>query len=223
MKKALLISIAVVAAAVGGVIAYTWNQATRLPTWYTPSTHTLSEVGPASELLSSKVTQSGPGAPLTLTLSEQEVNQVVMGAIAQEPEMAQFLKATKGINTSLKDEQIESGMVVNLSNLPPGALPPQGQQALTQLTDKFPILANRDIYVGIKGSPRIEAGRLVLDDNTMVTIGRFQLPLSELANQLGLSKEQLEAQLDQVLIQNGITLQDIQVEQGQLVIHGVAQ
>lgn len=223
MKKAFFLSIAVIAAAFGGGAAYTWNQATRLPTWYTPSANTLSEVGSASDLLSSKVTQPIPGDPLTLTLSEQEVNQVVLGAIAQTPEAAQFLAATKGINTSLKDEQIESGMVVNLSNLPADALPPQGQEVLSQLTEKFPILANRDIYIGIKGSPRIEAGRLVLDDNTMVTIGRFQVPLSELASQIGMPKEQIEAQLDQALAQNGITLQDIQIEQGQIVIHGVAQ
>ncbi|HEY9763796.1 MAG TPA: hypothetical protein V6D07_14790 [Trichocoleus sp.] len=223
MKKVFLLSVAVFAAVLGGGAAYTWNQATRLPTWYTPSATTLSEVGSANELLSSKVTQPEPGASLTLTLSEQEVNQVVLGAIAQQPETAQFLKASKGINTSLENEQIESGMVVNLSDIPADALPPQGQEALAQLTQKFPILANRDIYVGIKGSPRIEEGRLVLDDNTMVTIGRFQLPLSELANQLGLPKAQIEAQLDQALAQNGINLQDIQIEKGQVVIHGIAQ
>lgn len=223
MKKVFFLSVAVFAAVLGGGAAYTWNQATRLPTWYTPSATTLSEVGSANELLSSKVTQPEPGASLTLTLSEQEVNQVVLGAIAQQPETAQFLKASKGINTSLENEQIESGMVVNLSDIPADALPPQGQEALAQLTQKFPILANRDIYVGIKGSPRIEEGRLVLDDNTMVTIGRFQLPLSELANQLGLPKAQIEAQLDQALAQNGINLQDIQIEKGQVVIHGIAQ
>ncbi|MBD2257540.1 hypothetical protein [Pseudanabaena sp. FACHB-2040] len=225
MNKAFFLSVAVVFGVVGGVAAYSWTRATHLPTWYTAASQPLPEqVGTANDLLVSKmVTTDSADAPLSITLTEAEVNQVVLGAIAQEPSTAQLLEAAKGINTSLENNQIESGMVVNLSDIPPGALPAQGQQALSQLTQRFPVLADRDIYIGVKGSPRIDAGRLVLDENTVVTIGRFQLPLAELASQVGLSQEQLEAQLGQALAQSGITLQDIQIQEGQLVISGASQ
>jgi hypothetical protein len=225
VNKAFFLSVFVVFGAVGGVAAYYWNQATHLPTWYTASSQPLPEgVGSANDLLVQKLATAGAAnAPVSITLTEAEINQVVLGAIAQEPATAQLLSAAKGINTSLENNRIESGMVVNLSDIPPGALPAQGQQALTQLTQRFPILADRDIYIGVKGSPQVEGGRLVLGNDTVVTIGRFQLPLADLASQLGLSQGQLEAQLGQALAQSGIALQDIQIQNGQVVISGSPQ
>lgn len=211
----------VVVGAVGGVAAYYWNQATHLPDWYAPATQQLpSEVGSASDLLASKLGEAQTAG--SITLSEAEVNQMVIGAIAQAPQAAQLLEAAKGVNTTLENNRIESGMVVNLSDIPLSALPSEGQQALSQLTERFPVLANRDVYVGIQGSPRIENGRLVLDDSTVVTIGRFQLPLADLANQMGLSQRQIEDQLAQALTQNGIALEDLQIQEGQVVINGSA-
>lgn len=213
----------VAAGAAGGVAAYYWNQATHLPDWYAPSAQGLpDEVGTASDLLANKLADGPAQASRSITLSEAEVNQMVIGAIAQTPQAAQLLDAAKGVNTSLENNRIESGMVVNLADIPADALPDEGQQALNQLTERFPLLANRDVYVSIQGSPRVEAGRLVLDDNTIVTIGRLQLPLADLASQLGLSQRQIEDSLAQALVQNGIALEDLQIQEGQVVISGAA-
>ncbi|HEY9735623.1 MAG TPA: hypothetical protein V6D06_05045 [Trichocoleus sp.] len=224
MNKAFFLSIFVVVGAAGGVAAYYWNQATQLPDWYAPSTQGLTnDVGTASDLLANKLGETQDfQSSRSITLSEAEVNQMVIGAIAQTPQTAQLLEAAKGVNTSLENNRIESGMVINLSDIPAGALPSEGQQALSQLTERFPMLANRDVYIGIQGSPRVEEGRLVLDDNTVVTIGRFQLPLADLANQMGLSQGQIEEQLAQALVQNGVALEDLQIQDGQVVISGSA-
>lgn len=223
VKKALFISIAILAAVAGGLAAYFWNQVTRLPSGYVPSAQTLpQEVGSADDLLTRNLV-TAPDGSLTLTLTETEVNQVVLDAIAQAPHTAQLLTAAQGISTTLENDQIKSGLVVNLSDIPPEVLPLQGQQALSQLTERFPILAERDIYIGIQGSPRVEAGRVVLDDNTVVTLGRLQIPLADLANQIGLPQAQMEDHLAQALSQSGITLQDIQIEDGQVVLRGAAQ
>lgn len=223
-QKALLLgALAVISAGVGAA-AYTWHQATYVPADLQPATAALSgQLTSASDLISRKLAAAPLGPVQTITFSEAEVNQVVLGAIAQTPEVEGLLQATKGVSTSLENNRIESGLVVNLSEIPPGALPAQGQQALMQLTERFPVLADREVYVGIAGSPRIEAGQLLLDDNAVVRIGRFQLPLAEVVQLLGLTPADVNTYLAEALAQNGIALENIELQSGQIVITGSAQ
>lgn len=223
-QKAFLLGLLVIFGAGVGAAAYAWRQATYVPSGYPSAAATLpSQLTSASDLISRKLAAQPPGPVQTVTFSEAEVNQVVLGAIAQTPQAEGLLQATRGISTSLENNRIESGLVVNLAEIPPEALPAQGQQALTLLTERFPVLANREVYVGIAGSPRIEAGQLRLDDNAIVQIGRFQLPLAEVAQQVGLTPAQLNAYLAEALSQNGIALENIELQSGQMVITGSAQ
>ncbi|PZO52838.1 MAG: hypothetical protein DCF15_13215 [Phormidesmis priestleyi] len=108
---------------------------------------------------------------------------------------------------------------MNLSELPRESLPAQGQQAIEQLTNTFPFLANRDVYLGIEGSPKVVDGALSLDD-THVKIGQLNLPIASVASQLGLSQSELEQQIDSLLVQRGLTPADVRIIDGKIVITG---
>lgn len=210
-------------AIVGGGIAYAWNRVTVLPDWYAQGEVVPDATVSVSDLISSNAADLNGDGQLEVTLNETDFNQVVVSALADRPQTAPLLEHAKGVNTSIERDRIESGLVMNLSEIPTEALPDQGQQALTQLTETFPMLAGRDIYVGIEGSPRIVDGELHFDEDALVKVGQFSIPLREVADRFGLSQIELERQLSGLLAQEGISLEDIQMSDGQITLSGDAQ
>lgn len=155
----------------------------------------------------------------SVTVSSSELNSMVTDAIASRPYTAPILDAAKDITTAIKNDRIESGARINLSDLPLDALPAEGRQAVEQLTQTFPFLANRDVYVGVEGAPRIVDGELSLED-TNVRFGQLRLPVGRVADQLGVSQGEIEQQISALLDQQGMSLSDVRVEDGRLVIVG---
>ena len=222
LKTAVLLGLVSLTGFLAGATAYLWHQTTYLPAWYRPADEAVGSSDPATEAdpLSLPADSAGQQA---VTLTADQINQLVVDTLAQQPQAEQLLSVAKDINTSIEADRIESGMVVNLSQLPPNLLPPEGQKLINQMTQVMPILADRDVYVSLSMRPTIEQGRLVLDDNTVLSVGRYQVPLSQITEQFGLSPQVLEEQLATALQQQGIRLEDIQLTPGQLTVTGSAQ
>ncbi|MGI8934276.1 MAG: hypothetical protein ACR2FS_09405 [Phormidesmis sp.] len=211
--RVFLAALAIVAAAVGAGIGYAGMKTTALPDWYSKG---------EEPLVVSSTESAAFADPNDVVISAGELNRMVTDAIASQPAAAPILNAARGVNTSIEDGRIESGMVMNLSEIPLEALPTEGRQAVEQLTHTFPFLANREVYLGVEGSPAVVDGALSLND-THIKVGQLSLPIASVAKQLGLSQAEIEQQLDAVLAQQGLTPDDVQIVDGQLVIRGVAQ
>ncbi|MEM8807559.1 MAG: hypothetical protein AAGF01_16190 [Cyanobacteria bacterium P01_G01_bin.38] len=222
MKSKLLAGIVILAAIVGGVLAYAWNRATALPEWYAQGEVIPDAAVSVGDLIANNAADLNGDGQLEVTLNEADFNQVVVSALAERPQTAPLLDHAKGMNTSIERDRIESGLVMNLSEIPAEALPPQAEQALTQLTGTFPMLAGRDIYVGIEGSPQIVEGELRFDEDAVLKVGQFSMPLSEVAGRFGLSQSELERQLSGLLAQQGVSLEDVQISDGQITLSGDA-
>lgn len=218
LKTAVFFGLASLTGLLAGATAYLWHQTTYLPAWYRPAGEAVatSEAAPLT-------LPTGSAGQQAVTLTADQINQLVVDALAQQPQAEQLLSVAKDINTSIEADRIESGMVVNLSQLPPNLLPPEGQKVINQMTQALPILADRDVYVSLSMRPTIEQGRLVLDDSTVLSVGRYQVPLSQITEQFGLSPQVLEEQLAAALQQQGIRLEDLQLTPGQLTVTGSAQ
>ena len=217
--KMMLVGLAIAAAAIGGGVGYTAMQTTSLPDWYSQAQSNQTAEGLNSS--DAVVVEPINAAPGDTVISSGELNQMVTDAIASEP-YAPLLEVAKGVNTSIEKGRIESGLVMNLSELPLESLPTEGQQAVEQLTEKFPLLANRDVYIGLEGRPEVVDGALSLDD-THLKIGQMKLPIGSIASQLGVSQAEIEGQLGALLQQQGIAPEAVQVVDGQLVIKGLSQ
>ncbi|MBE9064786.1 hypothetical protein [cf. Phormidesmis sp. LEGE 11477] len=161
-------------------------------------------------------------APDDVVISEAELNDMVADAIARYPQTSSILDLTQGVDTVIAGDRIESGVRINLSDIPLDSLPAEGQQAIEQMTRTFPFLNDRKVYVGIAGSPSVVDGQVSLS-NTNVKIGQLKLPIANIASQYGFSQTDIERQLSVLLEQQGLTPEDIRVVDGQLVISGLPQ
>ena len=159
MKKTpLLIGLVMVSAVAGGSFAYGWYSVNKLPdraqttdvarpaagtsaanlSLYTaPGAAGLTD-RPGSHLFTSSPSDNGQ---ISLTLDEAQLNQLVNDAIASQPQAAPVLAKVRSLHTTFKEDTIETGAVLNLSELP--TLSAELQTGLDQLTRAVPMLANR--------------------------------------------------------------------------------
>ncbi|MEA5466409.1 hypothetical protein [Leptothoe sp. PORK10 BA2] len=249
-KTALLLCLVMVSAIVGGSFAYGWysvtnnasrenpnrdtnpaDAATKTPDFSDPSaqgtdgaqTNPSTDSSALSQPLSieqqlSRVTREN--GQVRLTLDEAQLNQLVNGTLSSQPGIAQLLPDGSSMHTILEGDRIETGAVLNLSELPRESLPADVQTGLDQLTSVAPMLANRDIYMGIVARPQVQDGKINLKQDLSLKLGQFTLPMANVAEEMGLSTSEIEQRLNAILTQQGLTLENIEVIDQQLVITG---
>ena len=219
----------------GAFLLYYWRQATKLPNWYAPTADLSVElkdsktIDAEKEVLVSRieseiadqalVDQADPleNQPVEVELTAEEFNTIV----SAEPTAQKVLQLTKGFNTTIEDGVLESGFVINLADLPVESLNRQGQAVLQQVMQTLPGLENQDLYIGIEGQPRIEQGQLRWDENTRFKVGGLSLSLNDVAQQLGLSPEQLQQLISLELAE--LDLSDVELSEQSVLIRGVAE
>ena len=113
------------------------------------------------------------------------------------------------------------GAVLNLAELPRNGLSVELQAGLDQLTKAAPMLANRDIYIGVVARPALEDGQISLNQDLSLRLGQFTLPLADVAEQMGFSTSEIEQRLNRLIHQQGLTLETIEILDNQLVISGI--
>ena len=157
---------------------------------------------------------------VSLTLDETQLNQLVNDAILNQPQAAQLLANARSIQTMLRSDRIETGAILNLSKVPREALSADIQSGLDQLTRVAPMLSNRDIYVGLIARPQVQDGKISLNQDLSFRLGQFTLPLADVAEHMGFSISDIEQHLNTVIDQQGLTLDNIEILDEQLVITG---
>jgi len=232
-KQGLFVVLAVLvgsAAAAGAAAAYYWHRATALPTWYTStSTSDLAvTVGSGGNLIETKLAsgegvQSVSDQQVAITLTEPELNQLIQERLAQSPTIAPLVAASQGVRATIEGDRLQAGMVINPNQIPPEGLSGDAHQSVKDAMAALPMLGDRNLYIGITGSPRMENGRLILDEDTRVHIGNVKLSMAEVARLTGLSTAQLTEQINLALPQAGITLNGLEFNNGQAILRGAPQ
>lgn len=235
-------------AAVGG--AYTWHQATQLPVQYRqvdsgsdnptaviPITQQAVQaqayrVKLQQQLAAATVTEAdsvtapstsrpvNPVGTTHVTLSEAEINQLVVSDLTTNPATQAYLPAIRGVKTEIRDGQLKSGAVINLSKLPLDQLSVSEKQVIEQLVRTFPLVAQQDIYVAVKGQPASVNGQMQLQDGAEIQIGNLSVDLKTLAQRLNISQAALEQQLTLKL--GNWQIQQVQLQDNQAVLQGAA-
>ncbi|NJK40741.1 MAG: hypothetical protein HC934_04115 [Acaryochloridaceae cyanobacterium SU_2_1] len=222
----------------GGWLFYTWQQITRLPTWYRPDLQagqaetsilmpaqiddpqeiqnlTLKLQRRADQAIAKSLeTQQNP----KLQLTAPEFNQFMVASLSPKVRTPELLSAVKALKTDIEDNQIRTGVVVDTRTFPLNQLPAAHQEVVKQVLQQTPALQNREIYLGIEGQPRLENGRLVLDQETRLVLGNLRFTKADLIDRFGLSPQTLDRALSLKL--GNLKVQDIDFLDKEAVIEG---
>jgi hypothetical protein len=214
----------------GASLYYFWQEATKLPEWYVNKpTHDLGNAN--TNVIADQIKQkikaqtehsqpSGKAANVELNLTSAELNQVVTEKLAEKAHQSNLNQAIKGIDTQIAGDQLKTGAVVDLANLKTSNMSDREKTLLNEVTQKFPALANREVYIGIEGKPQIDKGRLKFDSQTKVQVGKLSFTVPELADRLGIPEATLLEKINLNLNLNGLTIEAIELKAGNAVLKG---
>lgn len=167
--------------------------------------------------------QSPDGKTVTLQLQDQELNDLFTSAVAKKAETSKLATAVKGVNTTVQNGKVETGAVINLSELQLNQLPGRERNALDKLVSAFPNLGNRSVYVGIEGRPTVKNGQIQLDESTRVRLGNLSFTPAELAQRLGVSEAQIRKQIELQLQLGQVKVNDLELKDDRAVIQGLVK
>jgi hypothetical protein len=223
----------------GGTLYYFWRQATELPAWYVDQPNRLDPVKTQADAAAieqkikaqlkaqpennPKNNGQGNTNPLSaeVQLSSAELNQLVTAKVMERTNKSAAAQAIRGIDTQIEDDRLKTGAVIDLADIKAS----EGSRETTmiqQVTEKFPAIANRKIYIGLEGKPQVVNGRLQFDANTNVQIGQLRFTLPELANRLGIPEATLLEKINLNLPASDLTLKEIELREGDAVLRGTA-
>ena len=186
-------------------IAYFYVQrASELPDWYadkpepaqppnsTPSIITSPTPTPrTATTIQEKIKTAKPGT-MQEKLTAAEVDNLIVASLTNKNGQTTTLpSAIKEIKTHIQQDQIRTGAIVDLTeveNMPASSR----TEMIKRLLKIMPQLRGKPVYIGIAGKLAIKDGQPQLAPDSKLQIGKVELPLNDVAKQLGVSRSALE-------------------------------
>ena len=131
----------------------------------------------------------GPGR---VELDEAELNALLARSLDEHPRGQRLKRALKGMHASIDGDRLEVGVVTNLTALGAAAETEREARAVRRLAQLAPWLGDRDVYLAVRGRPRVRDGHLVLDRDGELKVGGFTFDIADFASRLGVPEEKLD-------------------------------
>jgi hypothetical protein len=235
MLKIIFKLLAVVLVASGGGLYYVWQQAIKLPDDYLKETAGSRSGTPTPPLQPSQITaraavtkqkivapieQAKVGQKIDVKLSNRDLNNLVIAKLATSQPNKQVPTGVKGIKTNIKDGKIHIGALVNLGELAASGSSGSQTAALTKLTDKLTFLKNREVFVGIVGTPIVDGSKVKFSEDTQIKVGGMNLTIAQLADNLGVSPAKIQQMIDLQLQQKNFKIDRVNIGNNGLSLKG---
>ncbi|MGB3695611.1 MAG: hypothetical protein WA896_11430 [Spirulinaceae cyanobacterium] len=204
-----------------GAFYYYWSQFTKIPQWYseaeesalpTDAPTTQANKQQVQSKIASQIQPQIGNGEVEVKLNPEDVNELLVANIARNKKGSALLQTTKGVRTTIRDDSVEIGAVVNTAELS------QQEAKIEQAIAKFPLLKDRDIYVAVEGQPTAINGQLQFDENTLIKVGNLSMTVTETAQRLGVSPDKLLCNL--TVKSELIQVQDIKFGDEEIIFKG---
>lgn len=174
MRIFLIIILAIVII-IGGAAFYFINKINYQPDWYKEKSE-----APVGQMLdrapqTERRIRQEMAEQSAVSLNEAQLTELVLMR-AQNQTSIDVKKTIRGAKTTLKKDQVEMELMVDLNQFRAGALPQQAKDLL----DKAGSIMGDEVYVKIKALPQRTGQRTILSDQSTVQLGNLKLSLSRL-------------------------------------------
>ncbi len=204
-----------------------WQNATTIPEWYTarPVSGNSAPVLVASPeprsaaAIQEKIKTAQPGQ-VQEQLTAAEVDNLIMASLTKTRSGTKPLpKAIKSLKTQIQPHQIRAGAIIDLAEIE--QMPASPRTAIIgKLVQLMPQLRGQPVYIGVVGQLGVTNGQPRLADDAKLQIGKVELPLDQVARQLGVSRSALEQNLTSYLQFRQLNIDKIDLTDRGAVITG---
>jgi hypothetical protein len=235
MLKTIFKLLVVVLIAGGGGLYYVWQEATKLPDDYLKETVDSKPGNLAPPLQPSQITaraavskqkivapieQAKVGQKIDVKLNDRDLNNLVIARLATSQPNKQVPTGVTGVKTNIKDGKIHIGALVNLGQLVANGTPGSQTAALSKLTDKMTFLKDRDVFVGIVGTPIVDGSKVKFSEDTEIKVGGMNFTIAQLADNLGVAPAKIQQMIDLQLQQKNFKIDRVNLSNNGLSIEG---
>jgi hypothetical protein len=236
MLKTIFKLLAVVLVIGGGGLYYVWQQAIKLPDDYlkeatdskpgTPapiilqSSQITARAAVSKQKIAAPIEQAKVGQKIDVKLSDRDLNNLVIAKLATSQQNKQLPTGVTGVKTNIKNGKIHIGALVNLGQLVANGTPGSQTAALTKLTDKLTFLKDRDVFVGIVGTPIVDGSKVKFSEDTEIKVGGMNFTIAQLADNLGVSPDKIQQMIDLQLQQKNFKIDRVNLGTNGLSIEG---
>ncbi len=230
MKKIIaLVTLCSIGLTIG--IAYFYVQrASELPVWYTDKPETTQppnstpSVSPSpsprtATAIQEKFQTAKPGA-VQERLTAAEVDNLIVAGLTKNNGVTKPLpSAVKGIKTQIQQDQIRTGAIIDLAAVEKMPSSPRTEM-MSRLLKIMPQLRGKPVYIGIAGKLSVKDGQPQLAPGGKLQIGKVELPLNDVAKQLGISRSTLEEHVTSYLQFRNLDIENIDLTDQGATISG---
>ena len=235
MRSTLFKLIFLVVVASSGGLYYLWHQATKLPDDYAeevlpgtsqaktptlPPKQITQQVAVSKNKITAPIQRAKVGQKIAVKLSDGDINNLVISQLADSQPNKQIPAGVKGIKTKIQNGKIHTGGLVNLDKLARDGQPGSQVAQLRKITEKLPFLKDRDVYVGIVGTPVIENNNIKFAEDTQIKVGSMNFTIAQLSENLGVSSDRIRTAIDLRLQQQNLQVDRVDLSDNQLAIEG---
>ncbi len=231
LKKIGLVFVVIILGA-GIFLYYLWSQAMDLPEWYTNGSVSAVEgsvifYGENIEKIEKKLRQkienqikkTAVGKKVEIELDENDTNSLIASMIVKIRKNHKYLKAIKASKTSIKEGNLDFGIVVNASDILEDIREEETAQTGPTIVNILGFFKDKEVYLGLLGKYGLKNGQLKLDPNGKITIGALSFSMDNALKKLGISEDKVRRAIKDLQI-GKLKIDDIEVVKNRLRLKG---
>jgi hypothetical protein len=211
-----------------GIGYFYWQRATALPEWITetptnPETTASPGASPtpparSANTIEEKIQKAKPG-PVQEQLTGAEIDNLIVAGLTKNSGTKALPNAVKGIKTQIQQDRIRTGAIVDLAELENMPANPRTEM-MNRLVKIMPQLRSKPVYIGVVGQLSVKDGQTQLSKDSKIQIGKLELPLNDVAKQMGVSRSALEQNITNYLQFSNLNIEKIDLTDQGAVISG---
>jgi hypothetical protein len=206
-----------------GIACFYVQRASELPDWYTDKPEPETTQPPSStpsatpsptppprtaSTIQEKFQTAKPGS-VQERLTAAEVDNLIVAGLTKSNGVSKALPpAVKGIKTQIQQDQIRTGAIIDLAELE--NMPSSSRtEMMKRMLKIMPQLRGKPVYIGVAGKLSVKDGQPQLAPDSKLQIGKVELPLNDVAKQLGVSRSALEEHVTNYLQFRNLDIEEI--------------
>jgi len=231
LKKIGLVFVVIMLAA-GVFLYYIWSQATNLPEWYTNGSTSAAEgavifygenIEKIEKILrqkiESQIKKTAAGKKVEIELDQNDTNTLIASMVLKSSKNHKSLRAIKASKTSIKEGNLDFGIVVNASDIIEDIREEETAQTGPSIVNIPGFFEGKEVYLGLVGKYGLKNGQLKSDPNGKIRIGALSFSMSNALKKLGVSEDRVRQAIKDLEI-GKLKIDDLEAFKNRLRLRG---
>ena len=139
--------------------------------------------------IKSQIKKTAAGKKVEIELDENDTNTLIASMVVKSSKNHKYLRAIKASKTSIKEGNLDFGIVVNASDIIEDIREEETVKTGPSIINIPGFFKDKEVYLGLLGKYGLKNGQLKLDPNGKIKIGALSFSMGNALKKLGISED----------------------------------